>query len=94
VPIIVVPSYSRPSYAMGNLSMNLEFNLRGLDVYGRTLYKYTPKKEFDNLTHYVIHHPEMKLVILHIFTTMNPKEPFFTDADKNILFFVLAVASK
>lgn len=81
---VVVPAYSR-LHMHQEFIMNLEFNLRGL-VYKAELYKVTPKKEFENLHHYVIHHPEIEAGdIAHIYHN-DPKEPFFTDAIKYFIF--------
>src|SRR5690606_20218546 len=54
---VVVPSYSR-LHKNGTLLTVLNFQLRGIP-YTAELYEVTPKKEFANLRHYVIHHPEI-----------------------------------
>ncbi|MDX1365358.1 glycogen synthase [Arenibacter latericius] len=81
---IVVPSYSR-LHQNGTLIGNLSFNLRGV-VYEAELYKVAPKRELDNLHHYVIHHPEIKAgEIGHIYHD-DPEEPFYTDNIKYTIF--------
>lgn len=81
---IVVPAYSR-LHTNGVFKSHLHFQLRGLD-YTAELYEVQPKKEFKNLYHYVIHHPEIEGgEIAHIYHD-DPEEPFFTDAIKYIIF--------
>ncbi|MDC6352598.1 glycogen/starch synthase [Zeaxanthinibacter sp. PT1] len=81
---VVVPAYSR-LHQGGKFIMNLDFQLRG-QAYSAELYEVSPKKPFDNLTHYVIHHPEITAgEIGHIYHN-DPKEPFYTDAIKFIVF--------
>ncbi len=80
----VVPSYNR-LHKNGEFLMQLNFNLRGV-LYTAELYKVTPKKEYDNLSYYVIHHPEIEAGdIAHIYHN-DPEEPFYTDAIKYIIF--------
>ena len=55
---IIVPSYSR-LHQNGTLKTLLNFKLRGV-VYTAELYEVIPKKEFANVHHYVIHHPEIE----------------------------------
>ncbi|WP_405248156.1 glycogen synthase [Cellulophaga sp. Asnod2-G02] len=81
---IVVPAYSR-LHKDGVFLMHLNFQLRGQD-YTAELYKVQPKKDFENLTHYVIHHPEIQPGdIAHIYHN-DPTEPFFNDAVKYFIF--------
>lgn len=81
---VVVPSYSRLHHG-GTLIAELAFDLRGTRYYAE-LYTVTPKKEFDNLTHYVIHHPEIEGGdIAHIYH-IDPEEPFYTDFTKFTIF--------
>ena len=48
--------------------------------------RWLPKKEFKNVHHYVIHHPEIEAGdIAHIYHN-DPTEPFYTDAVKFIIF--------
>jgi starch synthase len=80
----VVPSYCR-LHKSGEFLTDLNFNLRGIQ-YTAELYKVTPKKEYDNLSYYVIHHPEIEAGdIAHIYHN-DPEEPFYTDAIKYIIF--------
>ncbi len=84
---VVVPSYSR-LHQNGTFITNLNLNLRGM-VYVAELYEVSPKKEFANLHHYVIHHPEITGgEIGHIYHD-DPEEAFFTD---NIKFTIFCTA--
>ena len=84
---VVVPSYSR-LHQNGTFITNLNLNLRGM-VYVAELYEVAPKKEFANLHHYVIHHPEITAgEIGHIYHD-DPKEAFYTD---NIKFTIFCTA--
>ncbi|HEA22129.1 MAG TPA: glycogen synthase [Pricia antarctica] len=81
---VVVPSYSRLHHG-GTLLTGLHFPLKGTTHYAE-LYKVTPKKEFENITHYVIHHPEItEGGIAHIYHD-DPTEPFFNDFIKFMVF--------
>ncbi|MEH6678991.1 MAG: glycogen/starch synthase [Sediminicola sp.] len=81
---IVVPSYSR-LHQNGTFRTNLNFLLRGR-LYTAELYEVIPKKEFQNVHHYVIHHPEIEAGdIAHIYHN-DPTEPFYTDAIKYFIF--------
>ncbi|WP_158974199.1 glycogen synthase [Cellulophaga sp. L1A9] len=81
---VIVPAYSR-LHKNGEFLMNLHFQLRGQD-YTAELYKVQPKKEFENLSHYVIHHPEIQPGdIAHIYHN-DPTEPFYNDAVKYFIF--------
>jgi starch synthase len=81
---IVVPSYSR-LHQNGTFRTNLNFQLRGR-TYTAELYEVIPKKEFQNVHHYVIHHPEIEAGdIAHIYHN-DPTEPFYTDAIKYFIF--------
>ncbi|WP_343485556.1 glycogen/starch synthase [Allomuricauda sp. d1] len=81
---VVVPSYGR-LHQNGIFKTKLNFDLRGI-VYTAELYEVSPKKEFPNITHYVIHHPEIEAGgIAHIYHD-DPEEPFFTDAIKYFIF--------
>ncbi|MCG2459854.1 glycogen/starch synthase [Flavobacteriaceae bacterium F89] len=81
---VVVPSYSR-LHKNGVLLTTLNFRLRGI-VYLADLYEVKPKKEFTNLHHYVIHHPEITAGdIAHIYHN-DPTEPFYNDAIKYFIF--------
>lgn len=81
---VIVPSYGR-LHQKGSLKTKLNFNLRNT-VYTAELYSVPPKKEFPNIHHYVIHHPEIEAGgIAHIYHD-DPKEPFYTDAIKYFIF--------
>ena len=81
---VVVPSYSRLHHG-GTLIAELDFKLKGTPYYAE-FYSVAPKKEFDNLTHYVIHHPEIEAGdIAHIYH-IDSEEPFYTDAIKYFIF--------
>ncbi|MCM4168537.1 Glycogen synthase [Arenibacter antarcticus] len=81
---IVVPSYSR-LHQNGTLIGTMSISLRGTE-YIAELYEVAPKKEFANLHHYVIHHPEIQAgEIGHIYHD-DPEEPFFSDNVKYTIF--------
>jgi starch synthase len=81
---VVVPSYSR-LHQNGTFKAKLNFQLRGI-TYTAELFEVTPKKEFENIHHYVIHHPEIQAGgIAHIYHD-DPTEPFFTDFVKYVIF--------
>ncbi|WP_420400674.1 glycogen synthase [Flagellimonas sp.] len=81
---VIVPSYSR-LHQDGLFKTHLNFNLRGLS-YTAELYEVKPKKEFPNIVHYVLHHPEIEAGdIAHIYHN-DPEEPFYTDAIKYFIF--------
>ncbi|MCJ7466804.1 MAG: glycogen/starch synthase [Maribacter sp.] len=81
---IVVPSYSR-LHQNGTFKSYLILQLRGIN-YTAELYEVIPKKEFKNIHHYVIHHPEITGgQIAHIYHD-DPEEPFFTDYLKFTIF--------
>ena len=81
---VVVPSYGR-LHQQGVLKTKLNFMLRGV-IYTAELYEVKPKKEYSNLYHYVIHHPEIEAGgIAHIYHD-DPEEPFYTDAIKYFIF--------
>ncbi len=81
---VVVPAYSR-LHKGGRFIANLDFRLRGIP-YKAEMYEVVPKKEFDNIKHYVIHHPEIEEGgIAHIYHD-DPTEPFYTDAIKYFIF--------
>ncbi|MBS9461769.1 glycogen/starch synthase [Flagellimonas sp. 389] len=81
---VIVPSYSR-LHKDGLFKTDLKFSLRGL-TYNAELYEVKPKKEFSNIVHYVLHHPEIEAGdIAHIYHN-DPEEPFYTDAIKYFIF--------
>ncbi len=82
---VIVPSYSRLHRDGGTLKTRLTFQLRGT-TYSAELYEVIPKKEYNNIHHYVIHHPEIEAGdIAHIYHN-NPVEPFYTDFIKYVIF--------
>lgn len=81
---IVVPSYSRLHFN-GTFISNLELKLRGM-AYTAEIYEVPAKREFPNVHHYVVHHPEITSgEIGHIYHD-DPEEPFFTDNVKYTIF--------
>ncbi|WP_430906973.1 glycogen synthase [Maribacter sp. 2-571] len=81
---VVVPSYGR-LHQGGTFKTHLNFPLRGT-TYTADFYEVIPKKEFKNVHHYVIHHPEIEEGdIAHIYHN-DPTEPFYTDAIKYFIF--------
>ncbi len=81
---VVVPSYGR-LHQKGRLMTTLHVDLRGLR-YAAELYEVPPKKAFQNIHHYVIHHPEIEAGgIAHIYHD-DSEEPFFTDFIKYVIF--------
>ena len=75
---VIVPSYSR-LHRDGIFKTTLNVELRGM-VYSAELYEVKPKKEFPNIVHYVIHHPEIEAGdIAHIYHN-DPEEAFYPDA--------------
>lgn len=81
---IVVPSYSR-LHQNGTFKSHLNFRLRGIN-YTADLYEVIPKKEFKNVFHYVIHHPEIQAGGIAKIYHDDPTEPFYTDAIKYFIF--------
>ena len=89
---VVVPSYSRIHRDGGTLKTRLQFSLRGI-VYSAELYELIPKKEFKNIYHYAIHHPEIEAGdIAHIYHN-DPEQPFYTDAIKFFIFCTAVAAA-
>ena len=88
---VVVPSYSR-LHRSGRFVARLGMELRGMP-YTAELYQVPPKKELPGITHYVIHHPEIKGgEIAHMYHH-DPKEPFYTDAIKYTIFCTAVAAA-
>ncbi len=81
---VVVPSYGR-LHQNGTFKTHLNFPIRGT-TYTADLYEVIPKKEYKNIHHYVLHHPEIaEGDIAHIYHN-DPTEPFYTDAIKYFIF--------
>ncbi|MBT8283852.1 MAG: glycosyltransferase [Flavobacteriaceae bacterium] len=81
---VVVPSYSR-LHLNGELLVELQFSLNG-KPYTAELYKVPPKKELENINHYVVHHPEIKAGEIGKIYHNDPEKPFFTDSNKFAIF--------
>lgn len=82
---VVVPSYGRIHRDGGTLRTRLNFKLRDR-LYTAELYELIPKKEFKNIYHYAIHHPEIEAGdIAHIYHN-DEEQPFYTDAIKFFIF--------
>lgn len=80
---VVVPSYSR-LHTHGKLINQLDFELRGQD-YTAYLYEVPAKEKHVNISHYVIHHPEIEAGNIGGIYHHDP-EPFFTDVVKYTIF--------
>lgn len=81
---VIVPSYSR-LHTDGMFKTKLNLKLRG-ETYTAELYEVIPKKEYNNIHHYVIHHPEIEAGEIAKIYHDNPVEPFFTDFVKYVIF--------
>ena len=81
---VVVPSYSR-LHVGGTLKAKLNLQLRGLS-YVAELYEVEAKESNENISHYVIHHPEIETGNIGGVYHNDPFEPFFTDVVKYIIF--------
>lgn len=83
---VVTPSYSRLHLGQTFIT-TLFFKYRGVD-YQAELFEVTPKKSYEGIRHYVIHHSEIKSGnIAHIYFD-DPEQPFFQDACMFSLFSV------
>ncbi len=81
---VVVPAYNR-LHKNARLISELKFNIRGQETVAE-IYDVAPKKHYEHITHYVIHHPEIvEGNIAHIYND-DPEEPFFKDAVKYFIF--------
>lgn len=80
---VIVPAYSR-LHEKGDFLATLNIKLRDT-IYTAEIYKVTPKEEYENIIHYVIHHPEITAGniggIYH-----HDNEPFFHDVIKYTIF--------
>ncbi|MGB7785792.1 MAG: glycogen/starch synthase [Salinimicrobium sp.] len=81
---VVVPSYSRLHHN-GRLKATLELELKN-EKYVAELYEVKPKEEHENITHYVIHHPEIEAGSIGGVYNHDAHEPFFTDVVKYTIF--------
>ena len=75
---VVTPAYNR-LHLNGDLVSEINFLYRGKATTA-LLYKVKPKKVFNNLTHYVIHHPDIKSGDIADIYFDDENEPFFTDS--------------
>lgn len=81
---VVVPSYSR-LHQQGKFITTLKFHLKH-GIYTAELYEVPPKNVFENITHYVIHHPEITGgSIAHIYHH-DAVEPYYNDSIKFFIF--------
>ncbi|MCJ7759259.1 MAG: glycogen/starch synthase [Gillisia sp.] len=81
---VIVPSYSR-LHQTGTLICHLNFTLRG-EPYVAYLYKVIPKENHENISHYVIHHPEIQGGDIGNIYHHDLKEPFYSDTIKYFIF--------
>lgn len=81
---VVVPSYSR-LHQDGKYKAQLNLKLRDV-TYVAHLYEVPAKEKDENITHYVIHHPEIEAGNIGGVYHNDPEEPFFTDVVKYIIF--------
>lgn len=82
---VVVPSYSR-LHQQGKFITTLNFHLKH-GVYTAELYEVPPKNVFENITHYVIHHPEITGgSIAHIYHH-DAVEPYYNDSIKFLFLY-------
>lgn len=88
---VITPSYSR-LHASGNKIADVHFVFRGTPQKAE-VYEVPGKKEIEGISHYVIHHPDIKAGdIAHIYFN-DPDQPFFTDANVFSLFCTAVAAS-
>lgn len=85
---VLTPAYNR-LHKIGQLVTNLIFNFRGVN-YEAFLYEVPPKKYFNNIKHYVIHHPEIKSGNIADIYFNDADQPFYTDACMFSLFCTAA----
>lgn len=81
---VVVPSYSR-LHQNGTLKAKLNVQLREV-TYVTYLYEVPAKEKYKNITHYVIHHPEIEAGNIGGVYHNDVQEPFYTDVIKYIIF--------
>lgn len=81
---VITPSYSR-LHQDGTLISKLHVQLREV-TYVTFLYEVPAKEEDDNITHYVIHHPEIEAGNLGGIYQHDEYEPFYTDVIKYTIF--------
>lgn len=81
---VVVPSYSR-LHQNGILKAKLNLHLREVN-YVAYLYEVPAKEDHENISHFVIHHPEIEAGNIGGIYHNDPDEPFYTDVVKYIIF--------
>ena len=81
---VVTPSYSR-LHQGGTFVSKLNVQLREV-TYVAYLYEVPAKEEDENITHYVIHHPEIETGNLGGIYHHDPYEPFYSDVIKYTIF--------
>lgn len=81
---VVTPSYSR-LHQNGHLLSKLNVALRGV-TYVVYLYEVPGKEPDPNISHYVIHHPEIDAGNIGGIYHHDPDEPFYTDVIKYFIF--------
>lgn len=81
---VVVPSYARLHHH-GELKSKLNLHLRDVN-YVAYLYEVPGKRQEENISHYVIHHPEIEAGNIGGVYHSDPVEPFYTDAVKYFIF--------
>ena len=88
---VITPSYNR-LHQGGVLKSGVSFLFRNHTITA-SVYEVAPKKEYDGIKHYVIHHPEIiEGNIAHIYNH-DEKEPFFNDANKFAIFCTAAASA-
>ncbi|WP_115463237.1 glycogen synthase [Winogradskyella aurantiaca] len=75
---VVTPSYSR-LHKNGSVISEIKINYRGKTTI-LELYRVPPKKEFEGLTHYVIHHDDIESGNIADIYFNDEDQPFFTDS--------------
>ncbi len=75
---VVTPSYGRLHINASFIS-DIDFIYRGQRTKAK-LYEAVPKKEFEHLTHYVIHHEDIKPGTIADIYFNDEDQPFFTDS--------------
>jgi len=89
---VITPSYSRLHLGEANKVADVNFVFRGVP-HNAEIYEIPGKKEIEGITHYVLHHPDIKAGdIAHIYFN-DPDQPFFTDANVFSLFCTAVAAA-
>ncbi|OIQ28144.1 MAG: glycogen synthase [Bacteroidetes bacterium MedPE-SWsnd-G2] len=85
---VLTPSYGRLHVNQKKI-VDLHFLYRGKSQLAE-LYEVEPKRQMDGLTHYVIHHPEIKSGNIADIYFDDPEQPFYTDACTFSIFCIAA----